>query len=155
MHTNSFTSDRLPVYGVETIHEATLGAMLNDVNTWGIDIFKIGTLSCNRPLTCVAYQIFQVSHNFYGASIIHIWSVVVMLLISASTCVCGKRQRGSKYKLSCTHAFKKIRSRSYKFFIHQKKDFWVAPLTFNHCDAVELYVVPLLKRLIVKTSEIK
>lgn len=61
MHTNSFTSDRLPVYGVETPHEATLGVMLNDINTWGIDIFKIGTLSCNRPLTCVAYQIFQVS----------------------------------------------------------------------------------------------
>lgn len=61
MHTNSFTSDRLPVYGVETPHEATLGAMLNDINTWGIDIFKIGTLSCNRPLTSVAYQIFQVS----------------------------------------------------------------------------------------------
>lgn len=60
MHTNSFTSDRLPAYGVETIHEATLGAMLNDINTWGIDIFKIGTLSCNRPLTAVAYQIFQV-----------------------------------------------------------------------------------------------
>jgi cAMP-specific phosphodiesterase 4 len=60
MHTNSFTSDRLPVYGVETPHEATLGAMLNDINTWGIDIFKIGTLSSNRPLTCVAYQIFQV-----------------------------------------------------------------------------------------------
>jgi cAMP-specific phosphodiesterase 4 len=60
MHTNSFTSDRLPLYGVETPHEATLGAMLNDVSTWGIDIFKIGTLSCNRPLTCVAYQIFQV-----------------------------------------------------------------------------------------------
>lgn len=63
MHTNSFTSDRLPVYGVETVHEATLGAMLNDVNTWGIDIFKIGSLSCNRPLTCVAYQIFQVWIN--------------------------------------------------------------------------------------------
>lgn len=61
MHTNSFTSDRLPVYGVETPHEATLGAMLNDINTWGIDIFKIGTLSCNRPLTSVAYQIFQVT----------------------------------------------------------------------------------------------
>lgn len=63
MHTNSFTSDRLPVYGVETPHEATLGAMLNDINTWGIDIFKIGTLSCNRPLTCVAYQIFQVKEQ--------------------------------------------------------------------------------------------
>jgi len=61
MHTNSFTSDRLPAYGVETPHEVTLGAMLNDINTWGIDIFKIGTLSCNRPLTSIAYQIFQVS----------------------------------------------------------------------------------------------
>lgn len=61
MHTNSFTSDRLPLYGVETTHEATLGAMLSEVCTWGIDIFKIGTLSCNRPLTCIAYQIFQVN----------------------------------------------------------------------------------------------
>lgn len=61
MHTNSFTSDKLPCYGVETSHEPALGAMLCDINTWGIDIFKIGTLSCNRPLTCVAYQIFQVS----------------------------------------------------------------------------------------------
>lgn len=64
MHTNSFTSDRLPLYGVETPHEATLGAMLSEVSTWGIDIFKIGTLSCNRPLTCVAYQIFQVKSFF-------------------------------------------------------------------------------------------
>lgn len=65
MHTNSFTSDRLPLYGVETPHEATLGAMLSEVTTWGIDIFKIGTLSCNRPLTCVAYQIFQVQNPFF------------------------------------------------------------------------------------------
>lgn len=64
MHTNSFTSDRLPLYGVETAHEVTLGAMLNDVNTWGIDIFKIGLMSCNRPLTCIAYQIFQVRLAF-------------------------------------------------------------------------------------------
>lgn len=59
-HTNSFTSDRLPIYGVETPHEPALGAMLNDINVWGIDIFKIGNLSCNRPLTCVAFAIFQV-----------------------------------------------------------------------------------------------
>jgi cAMP-specific phosphodiesterase 4 len=63
MHTNSFTSDKLPLHGVETSHELALGAMLNDINTWGIDIFKIGTLSCNRPLTCVAYQIIQVRNH--------------------------------------------------------------------------------------------
>ncbi|XP_063703547.1 3',5'-cyclic-AMP phosphodiesterase isoform X4 [Culicoides brevitarsis] len=58
MHTNSFTSDRLPSYGVETPHEAQLGQALGEMNNWGIDIFKIGLLSMNRPLTCVAYWIF-------------------------------------------------------------------------------------------------
>ncbi|KAL1377939.1 hypothetical protein pipiens_015917 [Culex pipiens pipiens] len=59
MHTNSFTSDRLPMYGVDTPHESQLGQVLNIVDTWGIDIFKIETLSNNRPLTCVAFAIFQ------------------------------------------------------------------------------------------------
>ncbi|XP_055587770.1 cAMP-specific 3',5'-cyclic phosphodiesterase isoform X4 [Uranotaenia lowii] len=59
MHTNSFTSDRLPQYGVDTPHEHQLGQILNSIDTWGIDIFKIDTLSNNRPLTCVAFAIFQ------------------------------------------------------------------------------------------------
>ncbi|XP_039436278.1 cAMP-specific 3',5'-cyclic phosphodiesterase-like isoform X2 [Culex pipiens pallens] len=59
MHTNSFTSDRLPMYGVDTPHESQLGQVLNIVDTWGIDIFKIETLSNNRPLTCIAFAIFQ------------------------------------------------------------------------------------------------
>lgn len=79
MHTNSFTSDRLPNYGVETPHEATLGAMLNDINTWGIDIFKIGTLSCNRPLTCVAYQIFQVFSSSKLNSFLRIGKILIFL----------------------------------------------------------------------------
>ncbi|KAL9879867.1 phosphodiesterase dunce isoform 4-T4 [Glossina fuscipes fuscipes] len=58
-HTNSFTGERLPTYGVETPHEAALGQHLAELDTWGIDIFKIGDLSKNRPLTCVAYTIFQ------------------------------------------------------------------------------------------------
>ncbi|XP_004535331.1 cAMP-specific 3',5'-cyclic phosphodiesterase, isoforms N/G isoform X5 [Ceratitis capitata] len=58
-HTNSFTGERLPTFGVETVHENALGTLLGDVDTWGIDIFKIGDLSANRPLTCVAYTIFQ------------------------------------------------------------------------------------------------
>jgi cAMP-specific phosphodiesterase 4 len=61
-HKNSFTSDRLPRFGVETTpaNEAGLGAMLNDIDVWGIDIFKIRSLSSNRPLTCIAYSVFQV-----------------------------------------------------------------------------------------------
>ncbi|XP_036318246.1 cAMP-specific 3',5'-cyclic phosphodiesterase-like isoform X3 [Rhagoletis pomonella] len=58
-HTNSFTGERLPTFGVETVHENALGTLLGDIDTWGIDIFKLGDLSANRPLTCVAYTIFQ------------------------------------------------------------------------------------------------
>ncbi|XP_030381417.1 cAMP-specific 3',5'-cyclic phosphodiesterase, isoforms N/G isoform X2 [Scaptodrosophila lebanonensis] len=58
-HTNSFTGERLPTFGVETPRENELGTLLGELDTWGIEIFKIGDLSCNRPLTCVAYTIFQ------------------------------------------------------------------------------------------------
>ncbi|XP_055841929.1 cAMP-specific 3',5'-cyclic phosphodiesterase isoform X9 [Episyrphus balteatus] len=58
-HTNSFTGERLPTFGVETPHENALGTHLGDLDTWGIDIFRIGDLSVHRPLTCVAYTIFQ------------------------------------------------------------------------------------------------
>ncbi|XP_023174081.1 cAMP-specific 3',5'-cyclic phosphodiesterase isoform X3 [Drosophila hydei] len=58
-HTNSFTGERLPTFGVETPRENELGTLLGELDMWGIEIFKIGELSCNRPLTCVAYTIFQ------------------------------------------------------------------------------------------------
>lgn len=45
--------------GVETPDEQPLGALLADIDTWGIDIFRIDDLSHTRPLTCVAYTIFQ------------------------------------------------------------------------------------------------
>lgn len=59
-HTNSFTGERLPTFGVETPHENVLGTLLGDIDTWGIDIFKISDLSLVRPLTCIAYTVFQV-----------------------------------------------------------------------------------------------
>ncbi|XP_036148246.1 cAMP-specific 3',5'-cyclic phosphodiesterase isoform X2 [Monomorium pharaonis] len=58
-HTNSFTGERVPLHGVETPHEEDLGKLLSDIDKWGIDIFRIGELSNNRPLTCVAYTAFQ------------------------------------------------------------------------------------------------
>lgn len=60
-HTNSFTGERLPAHGVETPHETALGTYLGEIDTWGIDIFKIGDLSLTRPLTCVAFTVFQVN----------------------------------------------------------------------------------------------
>ncbi|XP_035210856.1 cAMP-specific 3',5'-cyclic phosphodiesterase, isoforms N/G-like isoform X3 [Stegodyphus dumicola] len=56
-HTNSLT--KLPKYGVETPHEIELGKMLEEVNNWGLDIFKIDYCSEHRPLTAVGYQIFR------------------------------------------------------------------------------------------------
>lgn len=62
-HTNSFTGERLPTFGVDTPNEQVLGTYLGEIDTWGIDIFKIGELSLNRPLTCVAYTVFQVNET--------------------------------------------------------------------------------------------
>ncbi|XP_033196544.1 phosphodiesterase dunce isoform X5 [Bombus vancouverensis nearcticus] len=58
-HTNSFTGERVPLHGVETPHEEELGEALLSINTWGIDIFRLGDLSNNRPLTCITYTIFK------------------------------------------------------------------------------------------------
>lgn len=35
---------------------------LEDINRWGIDIFKVSEYSGNRPLTVTMYTIFQVTH---------------------------------------------------------------------------------------------
>ncbi|XP_013177832.1 PREDICTED: cAMP-specific 3',5'-cyclic phosphodiesterase, isoform F isoform X2 [Papilio xuthus] len=57
-HTNSFTGERVPRYGVETPHEEELGRLLGELDRWGVDIFRIGDLTCGRPLTAVAYAAF-------------------------------------------------------------------------------------------------
>jgi len=38
--------------------------MLGEIDRWGIDIFRIGDHSNNRPLTAVAYAAFQVKEYF-------------------------------------------------------------------------------------------
>ncbi|KAI5756117.1 hypothetical protein M8J77_022244 [Diaphorina citri] len=58
-HTNSFTGEKLPKHGVETASEEELGNTLSEIDSWGIDIFRIAELSNNRPLTAVAYAAFQ------------------------------------------------------------------------------------------------
>ncbi|XP_065212177.1 3',5'-cyclic-AMP phosphodiesterase isoform X2 [Planococcus citri] len=58
-HANSFTGEKLPKYGVETRFEEELGQTLAEIDRWGIDIFRISELSDNKPLTAVAYTVFQ------------------------------------------------------------------------------------------------
>ncbi|GFY14268.1 hypothetical protein TNCV_3614571 [Trichonephila clavipes] len=56
-HSNSFSV--LPKYGIETPREEELGSLLEEVDKWGVDIFRISECSNNHPLTAVAYKIFR------------------------------------------------------------------------------------------------
>merc|ERR1719391_1934884 len=62
-HANSVTSlpspAKLPKYGVVTPHEEELGLHLDNLERWGINVFKISELSNSRPLTAVAYTVFH------------------------------------------------------------------------------------------------
>lgn len=49
-HTNSFTGERLPQYGVETPYEEELSRCLNEVDRWGVDIFRIGKKNILKEL---------------------------------------------------------------------------------------------------------
>ncbi|XP_043207362.1 cAMP-specific 3',5'-cyclic phosphodiesterase, isoforms N/G-like isoform X6 [Amphibalanus amphitrite] len=57
-HANSLLAETVPKYGVETTQEVELGKALEDLDKWGVDIFRITDLSGGRPLTCVMYSIF-------------------------------------------------------------------------------------------------
>uniref|UniRef100_A0A3P8WEJ3 Phosphodiesterase n=1 Tax=Cynoglossus semilaevis TaxID=244447 RepID=A0A3P8WEJ3_CYNSE len=50
----------IPRFGVKAPNESMLGKEIEDINRWGLDIFKIAEYSGNRPLTVVMYSVFQV-----------------------------------------------------------------------------------------------
>ncbi|XP_071342161.1 3',5'-cyclic-AMP phosphodiesterase 4C-like isoform X7 [Trachinotus anak] len=49
----------IPRFGVSTPHESLLAKEIEDINRWGLDIFKIAEFSGNRPLTVIMYSVFQ------------------------------------------------------------------------------------------------
>ncbi|XP_034563034.1 cAMP-specific 3',5'-cyclic phosphodiesterase 4D-like isoform X2 [Notolabrus celidotus] len=49
----------IPRFGVNTPQESMLAKEVENINRWGLDIFKIAEFSGNRPLTVVMYSIFQ------------------------------------------------------------------------------------------------
>ncbi|XP_070688991.1 3',5'-cyclic-AMP phosphodiesterase 4C-like isoform X2 [Pempheris klunzingeri] len=55
----SLASACIPRFGVSTPHEILLAKEIEDINRWGLDIFKIAEFSGNRPLTVVMYSVFQ------------------------------------------------------------------------------------------------
>ena len=48
--------------------------MLNNIDLWGVDIFSLASVTNNRPLTTIAYRIFQVINTWpnYRCLLIHI-----------------------------------------------------------------------------------
>ncbi|XP_026211689.1 cAMP-specific 3',5'-cyclic phosphodiesterase 4B isoform X2 [Anabas testudineus] len=58
-HSSSLSNSTLPRFGVKTEHEDALARELNDLNKWGLNIFRVAEFSNNRPLSCIMYAIFQ------------------------------------------------------------------------------------------------
>ncbi|XP_034411473.1 cAMP-specific 3',5'-cyclic phosphodiesterase 4D isoform X3 [Cyclopterus lumpus] len=58
-HSPSLAPSTIPRFGVNASQEGLLSKELEDVNRWGIDIFKVSEYSGNRPLTVTMYTIFQ------------------------------------------------------------------------------------------------
>uniref|UniRef100_A0A3Q0T8Y2 Phosphodiesterase n=1 Tax=Amphilophus citrinellus TaxID=61819 RepID=A0A3Q0T8Y2_AMPCI len=59
-HSSSLSNSALPRFGVKTEHEDALARQeLNDLNKWGLNIFRVAEFSNNRPLSCIMYAIFQ------------------------------------------------------------------------------------------------
>ncbi|XP_075788987.1 3',5'-cyclic-AMP phosphodiesterase 4D isoform X8 [Pelodiscus sinensis] len=59
MHSSSLTNSSIPKFGVKTEQEDILAKELEDVNKWGLHVFRIAELSGNRPLTVIMNTIFQ------------------------------------------------------------------------------------------------
>ncbi|CAF2577695.1 unnamed protein product [Rotaria sp. Silwood2] len=60
IHTTKFAvTSPIPELGVETPYVDDLRLLLDHINDWGLDTFRIEDLSGQRPLTVITYRIFQ------------------------------------------------------------------------------------------------
>uniref|UniRef100_A0A3B4A1H0 3',5'-cyclic-AMP phosphodiesterase n=1 Tax=Periophthalmus magnuspinnatus TaxID=409849 RepID=A0A3B4A1H0_9GOBI len=58
-HLPNISGSTVHRFGVKTDQEELLSKDLEDINKWGLNIFKVAEHSHNRPLTCIMYTIFQ------------------------------------------------------------------------------------------------
>uniref|UniRef100_UPI004038B16D 3',5'-cyclic-AMP phosphodiesterase 4D-like n=1 Tax=Callospermophilus lateralis TaxID=76772 RepID=UPI004038B16D len=58
MHSSSLTNSSITRFGVKTEQEDVLAKELEDVNKWGLHVFRIAELSGNWPLTVIMHTIF-------------------------------------------------------------------------------------------------
>ncbi|XP_067829004.1 3',5'-cyclic-AMP phosphodiesterase 4B isoform X3 [Heptranchias perlo] len=58
-HSSSLSNSSIPRFGVKTEQEEALTKELDDLNKWGLNIFRVSEFSNNKPLSCIMYAIFQ------------------------------------------------------------------------------------------------
>ncbi|XP_019906758.1 cAMP-specific 3',5'-cyclic phosphodiesterase 4C isoform X2 [Esox lucius] len=59
-HSSSLSiNTTMPRFGVKTEQEDALAKELDDLNKWGLNIFRLAEFSNNRPLSCIMFAIFQ------------------------------------------------------------------------------------------------
>ncbi|XP_044540638.1 cAMP-specific 3',5'-cyclic phosphodiesterase 4A-like, partial [Gracilinanus agilis] len=58
-HSSSLSNSGIPRFGVKTDQEELLGKELENLNKWGLNIFRVSEFSNGRSLGCIMYTIFQ------------------------------------------------------------------------------------------------
>nr|KAF6400201.1 hypothetical protein HJG63_000131 [Rousettus aegyptiacus] len=59
MHSSSLTDSSIPRFGVKTNQEELLAQELENLNKWGLNIFRVSDYAGGRSLSCIMYAIFQ------------------------------------------------------------------------------------------------
>ncbi|CAK9302778.1 unnamed protein product [Gordionus sp. m RMFG-2023] len=71
----------IPKYGIRVDNEELLEEQLQNVDKWGMDIFKLNNVTSHRPLTCLTYTIFK------KRNLIDIFKIPVSNLLNFIMCV--------------------------------------------------------------------
>ncbi|XP_024849891.1 3',5'-cyclic-AMP phosphodiesterase 4A isoform X2 [Bos indicus] len=59
MHSSSLNDSSMPRFGVKTDQEERLAQELENLNKWGLNIFRVSDYAGGRSLSCIMYTIFQ------------------------------------------------------------------------------------------------
>ncbi|XP_052500162.1 cAMP-specific 3',5'-cyclic phosphodiesterase 4A isoform X2 [Budorcas taxicolor] len=59
MHSSSLNDSSIPRFGVKTDQEELLAQELENLNKWGLNIFRVSDYAGGRSLSCIMYTVFQ------------------------------------------------------------------------------------------------
>ncbi|NXB72938.1 PDE4D phosphodiesterase, partial [Donacobius atricapilla] len=82
MHSSSLTNSSIPRFGVKTDQEDGLAKELEDLNKWGLQVFRVAELSGNRPLTVIMHTVFQASRSNHERDLLKTFKIPADTLIT-------------------------------------------------------------------------